>query len=129
MWCKTVVCALIAVCGLLIAVASLVQSRGSRLHRLQWLQLEGSVLWPTDLVALAACGPGIKSMSPALAGGVLTTGPPRKSCLVLSFFLFSFNLFGEISLLFINFIHELIKLPFSLLIEFLHNSYLELFNS
>ena len=74
-------------------------------------------------------GPGIKSMSPALAGGVLTTGPPRKSCLVLSFILFSFNLFGEIFLLFINFIHELIKLPFSLLIEFLHNSYLEFFNS
>ena len=34
----------------------LLQSMGSRLHRLQWLQLEGSVLWPTDLVALAACG-------------------------------------------------------------------------
>ena len=29
-------------------------------------------------------GPGIKSMSPALAGGFLTTGPPRKSSVSLS---------------------------------------------
>ena len=39
-------------------------------------------LWHTDLVALrhvGSSGSGIEHMSPALAGGLLTTGPPRKS--------------------------------------------------
>jgi len=59
---------------LLIAAASLLQSTGSRTSGLS----SGGVQAPV------ACGmlvPGlrIESMSPSLAGGFLTTGPPEKS--------------------------------------------------
>lgn len=56
--------------GLLAVAASLVEER-----RLQWL-------WHMVLVAprhVGSSGPGIEPPSPALAGGVLATGPRGKS--------------------------------------------------
>ena len=50
------------------------QSTGSR-ERAQWLRCTGLVA-PS---MLDLPGPGIKPMSPALAGGFFTTGPPGKS--------------------------------------------------
>ena len=64
---------LVSLRGLLIAVASLVAAPG--------LQSTGSVV----VVPGLSCstwnlpGPGIKPMSPVLAGRFLTTGPPGKS--------------------------------------------------
>ena len=60
---------LVAVCELLIAMASLVETTGSREHRLQWLRLPGSralaqQLRCTGLWNLPA--PGIELVSPAL---------------------------------------------------------------
>ena len=65
---------LVAVCGLLIVVASLVA------HRL--LSTPASVVVAHGLSCSVACGisvsrPGNKSVSPALTGGFSTTGPPR----------------------------------------------------
>ena len=87
----------LAVCGLLIAVASLVEEHRLYVHRLQQLWLESSraqaqQLWHTGLVAPRSCGtraqllrsmwdlpgPGLEPVSPALAGGFLTTAPPGK---------------------------------------------------
>ena len=71
---------LAVVCGLLIAAASLVWSTDSRAHRLQQL-------WRTSLVALwhvGSSGTSDQPMSPALAGGFLTTGPPVLSLPVVS---------------------------------------------
>ena len=62
------------VLGLLIAVVSFVTQHG--------LQLHGSVVGVYGLSCLGMWdlpGPGIKPMSPALAGRFLTTGPPGKS--------------------------------------------------
>ena len=39
----------------------------------------GSVTVTHGLSCPVACGPGIEPVSPALAGGFLTTGPPGKS--------------------------------------------------
>ena len=72
---------LVAVCGLLIVMASLVVE-----HRLQvrrWALEHG--LSSCGAQAQLLCSmwdlprPGIEHMSPALAGGFLTTAPPRKS--------------------------------------------------
>ena len=64
---------LVAVRGLRSVMASLVVSRGSRACELQWL-------WLVGLVALGRTrslpGPGMEPVTPALAGGLLTTGPP-----------------------------------------------------
>ena len=66
---------LIAVCGFPIAVVSLVGEHGSMVHGLSsygvWIQLP-SGMW--DLPGL-----GIKPVSPALASGFFTTGPPGNS--------------------------------------------------
>ena len=65
---------LVAVHRLPLAVASLVSEHGSRAWRLQWW-------WPTGLVALGhigSSGPGIKPVSPALAGRFSTSGPTGK---------------------------------------------------
>ena len=53
-----------------------------------WLWSAGSVVAAHGLSCPTACGilvprPGIKPMSPTLEGGFSTTGPPRKSPLVL----------------------------------------------
>ena len=75
-----------AVLGLLIAVASLVVSRGSRVCKLQWLWFLGSraqaqYLWCIGFSCSAACrifldqGP----VCLALAGRFFTTEPPGKS--------------------------------------------------
>ena len=69
---------LVSVQGLLSEVASLLAER--RLYSV------GSVVAGHRLSCPKACGilvprPGIESMSPALAGEFLTTGPPGKSCL------------------------------------------------
>ena len=63
----------VAVCKFLIAVASLVE------HRLQGTltqKLRHTPLLPHSMWNLP--GSGIELMSPALAGGFLMTGPPRK---------------------------------------------------
>ena len=64
----------VAVCGLLIAVASLVAEHRPQAHRLSswgtWAQLLRNV-WNLP-------GPGIKPVSPALAGRFLSTVPPGK---------------------------------------------------
>ena len=92
----------IAVCGLLIAVASLVAE-----HRLWSAQASVDVarglhscgLWALEH-RLSSCGaqayllrgmwdlpgPGLEPGSPALAGGFLTTVPPGKTCTLLLFF-------------------------------------------
>ena len=66
---------LVVVRGLLIAVASLVAAHG--------LGSTGSLVVVLGLVALHSTWdlprPGIKPVSPALAGRFLTTGPPGKS--------------------------------------------------
>ena len=77
----------VAVRGLLIAVASLVAEHGLQVRGLQQLWLSGSraqaqQLWCTGLVVprhVVSSRPGIEPMSPALAGGFLTTVPPGKS--------------------------------------------------
>ena len=116
----------LAVCGLLIAVASLAAEHGLQARGLQQLQHAGSVvaalglqsLWASVVVAhglsrcsswalqhrLSSCGaqaqllrglwdlpgPGIQPVSPALAGGFLTTGPPGKSLqYILAAYIFS----------------------------------------
>ena len=68
---------LVVVCRLLVAVASLVADH--RLHSVQASEVEAH-----DLSCPAACGIlvpglGIEPVSPVLAGGFLTTGPPGKS--------------------------------------------------
>ena len=75
-------------CGaqVLIVVASLLQSTGSRACGLQELGLSGSRaqvqwLWYMGLVFLGKLdplGPGIEPVSFALQDGILTTGPPGK---------------------------------------------------
>ena len=97
---------LIAVRRLLIVVGSLVAEHRLQVHRLQQLQHVGSVVAAHGLQAvdfnscgllalehrLSSCaraqllcsmwdlpGPGLKPMSPALAGRFLTTAPPGKS--------------------------------------------------
>ena len=63
-----------AVPGLLVEVASLIPEHGSRVCGLQQLRLQA----PEH--RLNSCGsPGIKSVSPALAGGFFTAKPPGKS--------------------------------------------------
>ena len=73
---------LIAVCRLLIAVASLVAEHGLQAHRLQQLWHVGSVVVAHGLSSSTVCGifpdQGSKPVSPALAGGFLTTAPPGK---------------------------------------------------
>ena len=61
------------VCGLLIAVASLGPRAGAGGFSSRGTQAE----LPCGMRHLP--GPGIEHTSPALAGGFLTTGPPRKS--------------------------------------------------
>ena len=80
----------VAVCGLLIAVASLVAEHGLQSHGLQqlWhvgsavvahgLQSAASVVVVHRLSCSAACGK-LEPVSPALAGGFLTTAPRGKS--------------------------------------------------
>ena len=77
----------VRVCGLLIAVASLVGSMGSR-----YAGFSSCGLWALER-RLSSCGaralllrgtwalpePGFESMSPALPGRFLTTAPPGKS--------------------------------------------------
>ena len=79
----------VAVHRLLIAVSSLAAEHGLQAHGLQQLQCVGSVV---AVRGLSSCGtwaqllcgmwdlprPGIQPMSPALAGGFLTTVPPGK---------------------------------------------------
>ena len=72
------------VCGLLIAVASLVAEQGLQVCGLQQLWCVGSraqaqQLWRTGCGMWDLPGPGLEPMSPALAGGFLTTAPPGKS--------------------------------------------------
>ena len=56
------------------------QSMGSRVQG-QWLWGMGLVVpWPVE-----SSRPGIKPVSPALAGGFPTTGPPWKSCIFCIF--------------------------------------------
>ena len=65
----------VVVCGLLIAVASPVAEHGLQVHRLSSCGTQAQLLrsmW--DLPR-----PEVKPMSPALAGGFLTTAPPGKS--------------------------------------------------
>ena len=90
--------------------------------RAQQLWLTGSraqaqQLWCSGLVAPGMWdlpGPGIEPMSPELAGGFLTTAPPRKSL----FFIFNFYL-GEVRTLnmrstFLNFeVHSTLLLTIS----------------
>ena len=80
----------VAVCGLLIAVASPVAEHSLQAHGLQQLWHVGSVL---VACRLSSCGaraqllhsmwdhprPGLKPVSPALVGRFLTTAPPGKS--------------------------------------------------
>ena len=76
----------VAVRGLLIAVASLVAEHGLQAHGLQQLWLSGSraqaqQLWCTRLAAPRHVGSSqtrARHLSPALAGGFLTTAPPGK---------------------------------------------------
>ena len=74
---------LLSSCGMWvpIAVAPLV-STGSRVHGLQQLRLAGSRVWAQELWCAVPGArlprPGIEPMSPTLAGGHLTTGPPGK---------------------------------------------------
>ena len=78
----------IAVQGLLIAVASLVEEHGLYAHGLQQLWTVGSVVVARRLQSTASVvvahstwdppGPGLEPVSPALAGGFLTTAPPGK---------------------------------------------------
>ena len=79
----------VVVRGLLIAVASLVAEHRLQARGLQQLQHTGS--WAIEC-RLSSCGtraqllrgmwdlpgPGLKPVSPALAGGFLTTAPPGK---------------------------------------------------
>ena len=63
-------------CGLLTALSSLAGEL--------WLQSAASAVVMPEVRCPAACGwslhgPGIESVSPAMAGGFLTTGPPGKS--------------------------------------------------
>ena len=60
--------------GLLIAVASLVWRMCSGARALQWLRHTGIFA----LQYVESSWIGIEPMSPALAGGVLTTGLPEK---------------------------------------------------
>ena len=90
----------VAVCSLLIAVASLVAEHGLQSCGLQQLQYAGSAAvarglsscgsWALERSSCGAQaqllrgmwdlpGPGIEPVSPALAGGFLTTTPPGKS--------------------------------------------------
>ena len=62
-------------CGLLTAVASLVMEYGLSKCGI-WAQLPCS-MWNLS-------GPGIEPLTPALAGGFLTTGPPGKCCIILT---------------------------------------------
>ena len=72
-----------AVPELLIAVASAVAEHGSSHAGLQQLQHAGSVVVAKGLTCSVARGifpdQGTEPMSPALAGGFLTTVPPGKS--------------------------------------------------
>ena len=76
------------VCRLLIAEASLVVEPGFWVRGLQQLCAQAQLLWPTGLrarvqlpqSAWALPRPGIKPMSPALAGGFFTTEPLGKLC-------------------------------------------------
>ena len=67
--------ATLAVCVLLIAVASLVAEHGFQAHGLSRCGARAQLL--RDMWDLP--GPGIEPMSPALAGGFFTTAPPGKS--------------------------------------------------
>ena len=63
----------------------LLQSTGSRHAGFSSCSMQAQELWCTGLVALRQLnlwdlpGPGIKPVSPALAGGFSTTAPPGKS--------------------------------------------------
>ena len=69
--------------------------------------------WRTGLVAsgqVASAQPRIELVSPALAGGLLSTGPPRKSpyySLLLFSLLFSIYLLSEVKLTLSYFNHNL----------------------
>ena len=100
---------LVAVCGLLMAVTSLVAEHRLRAHRLQQLWHVSSIvvapgLQSADSIAVAhglscpvACGifPDqlMETLSPALAGGCFTTEPPGKpqSLLMKALFIFFFG--------------------------------------
>ena len=77
----------VAMCRLLIAVASLVAEHGLQARGLQqlWLAALERRLSSCGTGAQLPCGlwdlpgPGIEPVSPALAGGFLTTAPPGKS--------------------------------------------------
>ena len=85
---------------------------GSRARGLQWLRCTGL------LVAFGTWnlpGPGVESVSPALAGGFLSTAPPGISCTsVVSVFYYFF-------ILVVVFIHRLLKLL--CILTFLHECY------
>ena len=70
----------------------LLQGAGSRARRPQLLCLRdssGCGTWASLLHGVWNLpGLGVKPVPPALAGGVLTTGPPRKSCFPLLFRLY-----------------------------------------
>ena len=74
----------VAVCGLLIAVASLVVEHGLQAHGLQQLWHAGfsscgaRAQLPRGMWVLPVSG--LEPVSPALAGGFLTTAPPGKPC-------------------------------------------------
>ena len=107
----------------------LLQSTGSRARRLsavvsQGLQrLSGCGTWAQLLHGMWNLpGLGVKPVSPALAGGMLTTGPPRKSCFPLLFHLYlevTYFLISSLSLLYFFYTNEQIPVYF-LLSLFLH---------
>ena len=83
----------VAMLGLLTVAASLVARRRLQANKLQWLQHLGSALvragsrvWPSGCGTWAQLlcgmwsllGPGLEPVSPALAGGFLSTVPPEK---------------------------------------------------
>ena len=87
----------VAVCGLLIAVASLVEHglQGRGLQQLWRMGFSSCGSWALEC-RLSSCGtwaqllrgmwdlprPGLEPVSPALAGGFLTTAPPGKPSLI-----------------------------------------------
>ena len=83
-------------CGLLIAVASLVAEYGllgalASGVAVHGLESTGRAVTVHGLTCPVVCGlvvpgPGVEPLSPTLAGRLLTTGPPEKS-LIYSFFL------------------------------------------
>ena len=67
---------LVAICGLLLTVGSLVAEHG--LSGVGSVVLAWGLSYPVGK-GMWVSGPGIEPVSPALAGRFLTTGPPGKS--------------------------------------------------